>query len=137
MFRRKNISCVMFDKYTDLQSQFWSSYYPFFSSFETSKHSVQRADDNRKAILQALQSTLVLYIFKFVLYFNWIFISNRTMYYLPDTVWLSADTVWLLHGCFANLLFTMIACNWNSMYQELKEVNGWNVTVWSIMIKAD
>ena len=108
-----------------------------WEDFETSKHSVQRADDNRKAILQALQSTLVLYIFKFVLYFNWIFISNQAMYYLPDTVWVSADTIWLLHGCFANLLFAMIACYWNSMYQELKEVNGWNLTVWSIMIKAD
>ena len=30
----------------------------------------------------------------------------------------------------------MIACYWKSMYQELKEVNGWNVSVWSIMMKV-
>ena len=34
--------------------------------FETSEHSVQTADDNRKVI----SPTLVLYIFKLVLYFN-------------------------------------------------------------------
>ena len=52
---------------TDLQSQFQSSYYPFYSAvvtkktekfrakvcFETSEHSVQTADDNRKVISQA------------------------------------------------------------------------------------
>ena len=51
----------------DLQSQFQSSYYPFYSAgvtkktekfranscFETSEHSVQTADDNRKVISQA------------------------------------------------------------------------------------
>ena len=25
---------------------------------------------------------------------------------------------------------------YKSMYQELKEVNGWNVAVWSIMMKV-
>ena len=54
-------------KYMDLQSQFWSSYYPFLGTccyetekfwvnicFETCEQNVQTANDNRKAISQAL-----------------------------------------------------------------------------------
>ena len=44
--------------------------------------------------------------------------------------------IWLLHACFAESLSSMIACYWKSMYQELKEVNSWNVTDWSIMMKV-
>ena len=81
-------------KHTDLKSQFWSSYYPFFGCccekmenfranicFETSEHSVQTADDNSKVISRALQFTLVLYIFKLVLDFNSITNSNQIKYY--------------------------------------------------------
>ena len=48
-----------------------------------SEHSVKTSDDNRKVVSQALWLTLVLYIFKLVLYFNWIIISNQAKYYLP------------------------------------------------------
>ena len=50
--------------------------------FETSKHSVQTADDNNKVTSQALQLTLVLYIFKLVLSYYPITISNQIKYYL-------------------------------------------------------
>ena len=43
---------------------------------------MQTADDNSKVILQAFQLTLVLYIFKLVLYFNSVIISNQIKYYL-------------------------------------------------------
>ena len=36
---------------------------------------------------------------------------------------ISADAVWL-------------ACCGKSIYQELKKVNAWNLTVWSIMVKG-
>ena len=79
----------------DLQSQFRSLFYPFFGSccqetekfrvnvcFETSEHSVQTADDNSKVISQAFELTLALNIFKLVLYFNSVIISNQIKYYL-------------------------------------------------------
>ena len=47
-----------------------------------SEHSVQTADDNSKVISQEFQLTLVLYIFKLVLYFNSVIISNQIKYYL-------------------------------------------------------
>ena len=37
---------------------------------------------------------------------------------------------------FADSVSAMIACYWKSMYQKLKEVNAWNVTVWRIMAKG-
>ena len=46
-------------------------------------------------------------------------------------------TIWLVYmACFTELLSSMIACYWKSMYQELKEVKSWNVTDWSIMMKV-
>ena len=50
--------------------------------FETSENSVQTADDISEVISQAIQLTLVLYIFKLVLYFSSIIISNQIKYYL-------------------------------------------------------
>ena len=47
-----------------------------------SEHGVQTADDNNKVISQALQLNLVLYIFKLLLYFNFIINSNQIKYYL-------------------------------------------------------
>ena len=83
-------------QYTDLQSRFWPTYYQFFCSccqetenflanlcFKRREHSVQTADDNIKVISQAFWSTLVLYIFKLVLHYNWIIISNQIKYCLP------------------------------------------------------
>ena len=118
-------------QYTDLQSQFRSSYSPFFPvnlCYETSKHSVQTADDNSKVISQLLQLILALYIFRLVLCFNSI-ISDQIKCYL-------ADTVWYWKAYFSDSLSAMIACYWKSVYQKLKEVNAWNVTVWSIMVKC-
>ena len=43
---------------------------------------MQAADDNSKVISQAFQLTLVLNIFKLVLYFNSIIIRNQIKYYL-------------------------------------------------------
>ena len=48
--------------------------------FETSKYRVQTTDGNGKVISQALQLTLVLYIFKVVLYLNSIIIVNQMKY---------------------------------------------------------
>ena len=50
--------------------------------FETSEGSVQTADDNYKDTLEALRLTLVSNIFKLVLYFNSIIISNQIKYHL-------------------------------------------------------
>ena len=43
-------------------------------------HSVQTADDNRKVTSRVLQLTLVLYIFKLLLYFNSFVISNQIIF---------------------------------------------------------
>ena len=64
--------------------------------FETSKHSMQTADDNSIVISQELQLSLALYIFKLVLYFNSIIISNQIKYYLAINSEFFADAVWLL-----------------------------------------
>ena len=66
----------------DLQTQFWSSLYPFFGSCgnetenfrvnfcsETSQHSVQTADDKSKVTSQALKLTLVLYMYYIFWYY--------------------------------------------------------------------
>ena len=45
-----------------------------------SKHNVKTADDNSKVVSQALQLTLVLYIFKLLLYLNSITIINQIKY---------------------------------------------------------
>ena len=46
-------------------------------------------------------------------------------------------TIWLVYMvCFTESLSSIIACYWKSMYQELKEVNSWNVTDWSNMMKV-
>ena len=50
--------------------------------FEKSEHSSQTAHDNSKVISEALQLTLVLHIFKLVLYFKSIIFINKVMYYL-------------------------------------------------------
>ena len=50
--------------------------------FEKSEHSSQTAHDNSKVTSEALQLTLVLYIFKLVLYFKSIIFINKVMYYL-------------------------------------------------------
>ena len=56
-------------------------------SLETGEHNLQRADGNSKAISQALQLTLVLYIFKLVLYFNSIIIRHQIKCYLEQVHW--------------------------------------------------
>ena len=66
-----------------------------------SEHSVQTADDNGKVISEELKLTLVLNTFILVLYFKWITISNLIRY-LPIKGEFSAETVWLLQGCFAD-----------------------------------
>ena len=69
---------------------------------------MQTADDNRKVISQAFKLTLVLYVFKLVLYFNSIIISNQTRYYLPINRenFLQVQ----LQAWFAGSLSAMIAC---------------------------
>ena len=47
-----------------------------------SEHSVQTVDGNSKVTYQASQVTLVLYIFKLVLYFKSSIINNQIKYYL-------------------------------------------------------
>ena len=56
-------------------------------SLETGEHNLQRADSNSKTISEALQLTLVLYIFKLVLYFNSIIICHQIKYYLEQVHW--------------------------------------------------
>ena len=50
--------------------------------FETSELSMLTANGSSRVISEALQLTLALYIFKLVLYYNSIIISNQMMYYL-------------------------------------------------------
>ena len=57
---------------------------------------MQTADDNSIVISQELQLSLALYIFKLVLYFNSIIISNQIKYYLAINSEFFADAVWLL-----------------------------------------
>ena len=47
-----------------------------------SEHSVQTAHDNSKLVSKTLQTTLVLYSFKLVLYLDTTAISNQIKYYL-------------------------------------------------------
>ena len=91
----------------------------------------------QKSYFTSTSITLALYIFKLVLYFNSIIISNKLKYCLAiNRGNFLQDTVWFLQACFADLLSAMMACYWKSMYQEPKEINAWDVTVWSIMVKC-
>ena len=94
---------------------------------------MQTADDNSKAISQAFQLILVIYIFKLVLYFNSIIISNQIKYYLEGITVLQIQYGFYSH---ALPLSAMIACYWKNTYQEFKEVNAWNMNVWSIMVEG-
>ena len=38
---------------------------------------------------------------------------------------------------YALPLSAMIACFWTGIYQELKEVNVWNMNVWSVLLEGD
>ena len=73
---------------------------------------MQSADDNKKVISQALQSTLVLNIFKLVMYLNGIIISNQTKYYLPTN---RESFLQIQYGfyqaCFTDSLSAMMACH--------------------------
>ena len=60
---------------------------------------------------------------------KWICRKN-CVYFLKHTEF-SADKVWLLQAWFEYSLSAMIVCYWKSMYEEIKEVNTWDVTVWS------
>ena len=79
-FESKKILNNLFVKYTDLQSQFRSSNYPFSGGcwqetekfrvnvyFETSEHSVQTADDNSKLTSKALQTTMQYGFYRYAL----------------------------------------------------------------------
>ena len=81
--------------------------------FETSQHRVQTADDNNKDTSQILQLTLVLYIFKLVLYFNSIIISNQIKYYfaINGGDFLLIHTAWLFQTCFTDSLPVMTVCH--------------------------
>ena len=79
---------------------------PVFRQLLHSEHSVQTADNSNSTVTsQVLQLTLVLYIFKLVLYFISSIINNHIKCHLVINRWLfSAETVWLLQACFAKLL---------------------------------
>ena len=47
--------------------------------FETSEHSVHKADDNSRVNPQALQLSLTLQNFKLILYFNSVIVSNQLL----------------------------------------------------------
>ena len=91
---------------------------PVFRQLLHSEHRVQTADNSNSTVTsQVLQLTLVLYIFKLVLYFISIIINNHIKCHLAINRWLfSADTVWLLQACFAKLLSAIGAFYWKSMY---------------------
>ena len=78
-----------------------------------------------------------MYIFKLVMYLNWIIISNQTKYYLPTN---RENFLQIQYGfyqaCFTDSLSAMMACHWKSMYQEIKPGNNWNMTVWWKFMKA-
>ena len=102
--------------------------------FETSEHSVQTADGNSKVISQAFRLTLVLYIFKFVLYFNSVIISNQINYYLGRN---RGNFLQMQYGFYRHALpLSPLIAYWRNTYQKLKEVNAWNINSWSIMVKS-
>ena len=89
------------------------------------KFAVQAAHGNRKVTSQALPVNLVLHIFKLVLYFNSFIISNQIKYCLAVN-----------RGSFLQIQYGFYRYALQFHYQNLKEVNAWNETVWSIMMKA-
>ena len=72
-----------------------------------------------------------------VLYFNWIITSNQITYYLPINRDNFLQIQYDFHLYDLQIHYQlMIACYWKNMYQELNEVNAWNVTVWSITVNV-
>ena len=103
--------------------------------FKKSEHSVQTTEDKSKVISQAFKLTLMSHIFKLVLYFNSIITSNQIKYYSARN---RGNVLQIQYDFYryALPLSTMIACYWTSTYRGLKEVNAWNVNVWSTMVKG-
>ena len=84
---------------------------PVFRQLLHSEHSVKTAANNSTVTSQVLQLTLVLYIIKLVLYFDSIIYNNQIKCHVAINIWLfSADTVWLLQACFADLLSAIRGC---------------------------
>ena len=99
---------------------------------------MRTADDNRKVTSEALEVTLVLHIFKLALYFNSGIISNQIKYYLATDRKNVLQIQYKFYRHTLQIHYQLLACYWKSMariYQELKEVNVWNVTVGGIMVK--
>ena len=83
--------------------------------FETSQHRVQTADDNNKDTSQILQLTLVLYIFKLVLYFNSIIISNQIKYYFAIN---GGDFCWYIQHGFSKHALQIHYQSWRSVIES-------------------
>ena len=96
---------------------------------------MQTADDSIKGPSQTLRLTLVLYIFKWVLYFNSVIIGNQIKYYIAKN---RGNLLNIQYGfySYALPLSAMIACYWKGIYQELKEVNVWNMNIWSVLLEG-
>ena len=92
--------------------------------FQTREHSVETADESSKVTSHHFNWREVLYIFKLVFYFNSVMTSNYIKHYLA-----------INRGYFLQIL-AMMACYWKSMYQKIKEVKAWSMTIWSIMVEA-
>ena len=68
---------------------------------------MQTAVDKSEVTSQAPQVTLVLYIFKLVLYFNTSIVRNQIKYYLERIFYRYSMA---LQACFADSLSAMMAC---------------------------
>ena len=129
-------------EYTDLQSQFRSSYYTFFGNcchetekfranlcFDSSEHNVPGS----RCKVRYFTHALVLKIFKLVLYLNYTVINNQIRHYFTTIRTNFQETTYGFW--YANSLW-FVAGRLKNIYQELKKIKAWNVTVSNIVVQG-